>query len=433
MRLKGVSFKNWLASHSHKDPKERWLRELYPWPVLALVDYDRRNIGVVQRIRFDGVEYEVTLQKRSWQPNHQTFRNRIFVECAGLGWHARSLADEYDVCGAPDGSFVTVFHAKRKEPLERIARSFFGRRWGELQQHCFKSLAVSRFLAASIASGVAEDAYSGVDVSHYPTSTLVGGTSPMLASGQRLWIGYRFFSEQAFEWARCNAANASQVVACYFADTKYQFKTDLPPNAIVRSISEVDAVDLNGEYHDLILALLRRLELPDESLPFSDLEAIVRGQLRVADCPVTDADVDEAHAALKTPYCSKAALRYQLAAGVVLNAWIESERELGFVQRKRFYAFKQRIGDLVHWAMEEPSPGVDVWAEPSPTASGHIVYIRVDNVDFSFHAIPHVKNSGVEDRPILAWSGVRLKPIAPLVLRWAGELLKVENDTCDAR
>jgi hypothetical protein len=40
MKLHGVTFGNWLASHSGKAPKERWLRELYPWPVLAQVEFD---------------------------------------------------------------------------------------------------------------------------------------------------------------------------------------------------------------------------------------------------------------------------------------------------------------------------------------------------------------------------------------------------------
>ena len=133
--------------------------------------------------------------------------------------------------------------------------------------------------------------------------------------------------------------------------------------------------------------------------------------------PIAEADVSEALAALKRPCTSKSEFRYQLAAGVLLNAWIEEERRLGFVRRKKFYAFKQQIGALVKWAVNEGLPGTRVWADTESIRP--ILYIRIDDVDFSFHAIPNTNDfleSGIHT-PI--WSGVRLKPIAPIVLEWA--------------
>ena len=248
----------------------------------------------------------------------------------------------------------------------------------------------------------------------------------MLASGTDLWLGFRFFSEDAFAWARSNAGNASQIVAFYFADTKYQFKTDLPHGALVHSVSQVDA-ELGGEYQDLILSLLRRLELPKDIPPLSSLEAIIHGHVTTPTMPVSDLDVNEALAALKRPCNSKAELRYQLAAGVVLNAWIENERALGFRQRKKFYAFKQRIRTLLRWAVENPVPGISYWVEYLSDSQGPIVYIRIDGVDFSFHAIPSLHELAFRDQQPSTWSGVRLKPVAPLVLGWARHLLKVDN------
>src|SRR5437868_4604202 len=61
MRLRDVNFDTWLRSHPEKDPEERWLRELYPWPVLAQVDCDVKNVGRAQRIAYDDVIYDVTL------------------------------------------------------------------------------------------------------------------------------------------------------------------------------------------------------------------------------------------------------------------------------------------------------------------------------------------------------------------------------------
>ena len=248
----------------------------------------------------------------------------------------------------------------------------------------------------------------------------------MLASGTDLWLGFRFFSEDAFAWARNNARHASRVVSLYFADTKYQFKTALPPNASVQSISQVDT-QLGNQYQDLILTLLRRLELPTETPPLSDLEMMVRGRIPAPSVALSDSDVHEALAALKHPCYSKAELRYQLAAGVALNAWIEGERALGFVRRKKFYAFKQRIGVLSRWVAQNPLPGVSHWVEPVSDSPQPLMFIRVDDVDFSFHAIPGSHRWMSTGHQSLTWSGVRLKPIAPLVLCWARHLLKADN------
>ena len=189
MRLRNVSFENWLRSHHHKVPSEKWLRELYPWPVLAEVDCDRAHVGKLQRITHDGIDFEITLKSVKFQPTHGTYRYRLFVESSGLGWHARSYADELDICGTPEGLFVTLFHTKKEEPLERIARAFFMKRWDVLNPDDFRTLAVSRFLAASIAGQVAEKAIRSFPLTHYPDTRLLGGGAPMLASGSDLWVG----------------------------------------------------------------------------------------------------------------------------------------------------------------------------------------------------------------------------------------------------
>src|SRR5262249_4946981 len=150
------------------------------------------------------------------------------------------------------------------------------------------------------------------------------------------------------------------------------------------------------------------------------LVSIVTGQAGAPSSLILEADVHEALAALKRPCSSKSEFRYQLAAGVVLNAWIEDERRLGHGGRKKFYAFKQKIGWLVKWAAEARLDGVTIWAEAGLREP--ILYIRIDDVDFSFHAIPGTDAFFVTGNDALTWSGVRLKPIAPIVLAWARAL-----------
>ena len=125
---------------------------------------------------------------------------------------------------------------------------------------------------------------------------------------------------------------------------------------------------------------------------------------------------------MKCPCSTKGDLAYQLSAGVLLNAWIDGERRLGYKDRKAFYAFKQKIRELAEWAIVHKPEGVIVWAERPANEQMPALYIRIDSVDFSFHAVPlrgMLEGSGAED---LRWSGVRLKPMAPLVLDWGRRL-----------
>lgn len=426
MRLRGVSFDNWLRSPDHRDkkPKERWLRELYPWPVLAQVDCDERLKGRVQSIEFDDADFDVTLVSVDPQPKRDTFKYLLHIESDGLGWQSRPYADDFYMHGKRDGRFATVYHAKKKkeEPLETTARAFFSGRWQSIDADSFANVAVSRFLAASLVDKMVTKAWGAWgNLDHYPSARLVGGASPMLASGNDLWIGYRYYSEGAHAWARQCAGQASRVVALYFAPTKYQFRTDLPDGAEVMSVTELDDIRLGGEYEELIRVLLRKLELPHEARPLVELDPIVRGRVDSPEVGVTDADVHEALAALKRACASKAQLRYQLAAGVLLNRWIEEERRRGRVKRKKFYAsFKPRIRELASWAREAGVEGVNVWADRTDDSCGTpVTYVRMDGVDFSYHDIPDADEFLASGPDALTWSGVRLKPIAPLVLEWA--------------
>jgi len=206
----------------------------------------------------------------------------------------------------------------------------------------------------------------------------------------------------------------------HFVDTKYQFRADTPSNVKVKSIAQLDAERLGSKYDDLIRVLVRNLEIPKQPRDYDHLEAIVTGKVITSPFPMREVDVNEALAALKRPCYSKSELRYQLAAGVVLNAWIENERSLGFVSRKKFYVFKEKIGVIVKWAADTKLDGVRIWAEPD--SREHILYIRIDNVDFSFRAIPGTESFVKAGNDSLEWAGVRLKPIAPMVLAWARSL-----------
>ncbi len=149
--------------------------------------------------------------------------------------------------------------------MKGLHRHSFSRRWNDISQEEFKSLSVSRFLTASLVSNIIDRAYEGDELCYYPLSRLVNGSSPNVCTRIRLWIGYRFFSENAYHWAR-KASSLAQIVVCfYFADTKHQFDTTIPENASVIPITQFDACNLAGESQGSHTHILRQMGKPPPS------------------------------------------------------------------------------------------------------------------------------------------------------------------------
>ena len=132
MKLRNVNFDTWLRSHSNKEPKERWLRELYPWPVFAQVEYDEAFRDRPQRISHDGVDYDVTLKSVHWQ-QRGTYQYRLRVESDGLGWHSRAFADDFALCASPDGAFRNSVPYKEGRTTRKDRQTILQPTLGELK------------------------------------------------------------------------------------------------------------------------------------------------------------------------------------------------------------------------------------------------------------------------------------------------------------
>jgi hypothetical protein len=125
-----------------------------------------------------------------------------------------------------------------------------------------QTLSASRYLSAALIGEMLEDAYGHRELLSHPTSRLTRSASPLFMSKDGdLWLGYRYFSEDAYIWARRHASKAAHLRTLYIADTKYQFRTDLPEGAHVQSASAFDRDMLEGRYAEQIRVLQRRVEL----------------------------------------------------------------------------------------------------------------------------------------------------------------------------
>ncbi|MCC7539841.1 MAG: hypothetical protein IT379_26705 [Deltaproteobacteria bacterium] len=414
LRIRGINFSTWLRNHA-PDHDARWYRELYPWPVFARGDYAPELIRYPQIVDEGDVTYTLTVTSIKTQAN-QRLCYRVHLSTNGLGWTSRAWDHDFNLIADTSGAFITLFTAQQ-DPLKRAVADFFHGRWRDVE--AFRSLSASRLLAATLASRVVSESAIFCGVEEYPT-LLIRGHRPMFSKGDDLWIVYRFYAEDAYTFARWAASRCASVIALYFAETKYQYLRGLPPNATVISVADLDRTRLHGKYAAHVVFLLHQLHSPGEDLSEEAIRGALTGENPAEEVDIAEGDVQESLAALRLPLENVADLRYVLAAGVVINAWIDCERSLGKRQRKKFYAFKQQIADAVRWALRAQPPGVIIWIEEP------FLYARVDNVDFSFTAIP--LEEGVRatltarDTTRITWRGVKLKPIAPIVLSWARKL-----------
>jgi hypothetical protein len=364
-----------------------------------------------------------------YQPEPDTWVYSIHVACDGLGWHARSYDDPFRVVASPEGRFVTLIR-RGTDPLQKLGKAFLARGWEDVDAALAQTLSASRYLSAALIGEMLEDAYGHRELLSHPTSRLTRSASPLFVSKDGdLWLGYRYFSEDAYIWARRHASKAAHLRALYIADTKYQFRTDLPEGALVQSASAFDRDMLEGRYAEQIRVLQRRVELSPRRQEDAQMPMILAGEIAAEPVAVGEGDVHEALTGIHILCHTKADLRYCLACAVVLNVWIEEERRTGFRGRKKFYAaFKPRVAELARWAQAANLEGVLTWYESGADQVSPLICFRIDNVDFTFQAIP-IPDGISAGGGSQAWRGVRLKPIAPLVLTWARTLRDAGSTT----
>lgn len=93
---------------------------------------------------------------------------------------------------------------------------------------------------------------------------------------------------------------------------------------------------------------------------------------------------------------------------------------------KEVYSFKAIFGRTIDDMVKKPPPDVQVYVEQDA-----LLYVSVRELQFSFHAIPRTPAIRAyrlsRNNVPQPWSGKRLQPVAPLVLRWARALLLEES------
>jgi hypothetical protein len=185
------------------------------------------------------------------------------------------------------------------------------------------------------------------------------------------------------------------------------------------------------KYLPQVRFLLNNLQLRDDPGLFSP-EAELRARIlsgNEREIEITTADLREAKAGLGRVIATKGDAAYVLACANLLNAALNKRLRLyRGAQRleKEVYSFKAHLCKSVEQIVEHAPEGTDTHVAPDD-----LILIRVNGIQFSFHAISRTPSlrayAASESNALQEWSGIRLQPVASLVLAWARAVLAEER------
>lgn len=405
-------------------------------------------LSVPQHIASGAERFVVTIQNRLQGSNGRTsWLVKITTAPASRRklWEHRQWDDVFQLVLASDGHFITLF-TQEKDPSKELVRQFFQ---GRLITNSARSLPVSALLFRSLVLYAAEDVFGPLDrglVLPTPssdhdelrhTSAETDSTwVPFLSRGLELWISYAFAEEKAHRVGLMNFSAAARLIVVYCQPTFSQHQRCNAANVQVLSLQEFVSLGAGpGRFNFLPQArlLINNLHLEnaehrEPQLPASNLLAEIQsGQCKPI--KIETSELREAKAGLGIVIVNASDVAYLCACANLINAALNKKigNYEGSVRlSKDVYTFKSRLALSLAKVTDLNIPEVALFV-----AEENLVYVKVGKVQFSFHSIPRI--SALEEYAKSArnipqqWNGVRLQPIAGLVLAWARTWLREDS------
>ena len=440
-----ITFSAWSKNHS-RDHYAKWCRELYPWELFRGLDYDKVDLGVAQRLTIAGRCYLGTIRKRSVTDdgrNHYLVHVRNTFSSERQRWSQRAWDDVFHLASSSTGEFITLF-TQKKDPSRTLLSRFLKSRLTDVES--VRSLPVSSFLFRALVSTAAHDRYDDLrrferfqldssNVSDASLKSARGDTyEPFLSRDLDLWITCSFTEEKAHRQALRLAGRTNRLLAvfCHPTFTRHHRCTHetvsvLSLSEFLRSLSPVIHRRYIQHARFLINHLRQDFEESEEDLQSNSIRDLILKTEQAV--PIRTSDLREAKSGLGMVVATTADAAYVCACANLLNAALNHRLRTydgSLKLAKEVYSFKAILGRAIDDMVRNPPPDVHLYVERDA-----LLYVCVRGLQFSFHAIPRtpairVYQQSQENTP-QAWSGRRLQPVAPLVLRWARSLMLEEG------
>ena len=447
MKISSINFETWCKNHT-KDHEAKWCRELYPWETFQRLDYDPSMLNIPQEIVIANLQYSATIQERRIAENGRiNYLIRLYNTPSSKTqqWTQRSWVDVFHLVTDPSGYFITLF-TKKQDPSKLLLRKFLNSKLADIAS--VRSLPISGLLFRSLISYAAYDTYE--DLQRYKSFPILlssrndennpmtflrpGNYEPFLSQDRRLWISYSFTEEKAHRYALRFVGQAEKLIVVFCHPTFSRHHRCSEPSVSIVSLFDflsMSSPKIHGRYIQQARFLLNHLREDQDETELSLTSATIVELIKTKQppMPIETSDLREAKAGLGRVVNTTWDFAYVCACANLINAVMNKHLKcykgsLNLV--KEVYSFKAIFGQMIENIIWHHPNDVRIYVEPR-----NLVYISVCGLQFSFHSMPRTPEISAyeksEQNIPQEWSGLKLQPVAPLVLKWARAILREEN------
>jgi len=439
MKLKNLNFDQWLKNHL-PDHNNKWYRELYPFNVFRLIRFDDSLIDKEQKLDFNSISYYVTLTKIELQDNGRyrtSFDISTFPKSKTQEWKQRKWNTTFQIVYSQKLEFITVF-AKKKDPSKDYVVRFMKGNFEKINSE--KSIPVSELLFKTLILHIVEEAFPGGkhnqefeflrkgvnDRPDHPQfqRKKTNHFTPIYSIKRDLWICYSFTEEKAHRIAFYNANQCEKLIVVYCNPTytrHHRCKYEGTEIISIYELSERVSSEVRKKYERQIRFLQNHLNLP-ETINTNELIAEIN-QPKQEEYEIQKSDLMEAFGTMKILPKSETDFFHSLCCINLINAYLSRQRKGSKLLEKdsklfrNIYSFKSYLSDILTERIKAKNFSAPIYIEKNLTM------VEANGFQFSFHNVPlneTLENfSKSNDNRIIEWSGKRLQPIAPLLLKYS--------------
>ncbi len=441
MKLKNLTFEQWLKNHS-TDHEDKWCRELYPFHVFSRIQFDQNQLNKEQSIGFYTITFYVTLTKIELQENGRcrtTFDIATFPRTKTQEWKQRKWNTTFQIVYTTEYEFITIF-AKKEDPSKDYVVRFMKGNFQKINEN--KSSPVSELLIRTLILHIAEEDYPGGKHNENYDFTTVGVRelpehpqfhrkkvnhfAPIYTIGRDLWVCYSFTEEKAHRVAFYNANQCKNLIVVFCNPTYTRHHRCKYPETKVISIYELaNSVShlIRKKFEGQIRFLQNHLNLLDKIDTEKILIEIENPSQHEYEIKKTD--MMEALGIMKIHPNTTEDFFHSLSALNLINAYLSRQRANRQTNEKEsklfrnMYYFKSYLADIITDRIKNKDLSTPIYK------TGNLIMVEMFNFQFSFHNIP-LNDTLIEfaasiNNKEIVWTGRRLQPIAPLLLKYSRE------------
>lgn len=439
MKLKNLNFDQWLKNHS-PDHNDIWCRELYPFNIFKLIEFDSSFLNKEQKLDTNGISYYVTVRKSELQDNGRyrtLFDISTFPKSNIQDWKQRKWNTTFQIVYSQKFEFITIF-TKKEDPSKDYVVRFMKGNFEKINNE--KSIPISVLLMRTLLLHLVEEAYpngnhnqefefmrEGINETpehpQFPRKK-VNYFSPIYSIGRELWVCYSFTEEKAHRIAFYNANQCEKLIVVYCNPTHTRHHRCKYENTKIISMyefSDTVSSDVRKSYEKQIQFLQNHLNL-SESISSQELLSEIN-EPQKEEYEIQKSDLMEALGIMKILPKNQTDFFHSLCCINLINAYLSRQRigkyplEKGNKLFRNMYSFKVYLSEMLTERIKLKDLSTPIYINKD------LIMIEINGFQFSFHNVPLNETLKVfsksTDNMFFEWSGKRLQPIAPLLLKYS--------------